>query len=193
MGRWAKDAQGRLQRAAFELFVERGFAETTVAEIAERAGLTERTFFRHFADKREVLFSGASDLVRAVVLAVECAPVGSSALGAATAGVEAACATIDGARGREFARARQRLVSAHGELRERELVKLASMATAVADALVRRGVDATSAQLTSEVTVAAFRVAFARWVDDDSSTGLRDELHASLARVARIVTPPSAG
>jgi AcrR family transcriptional regulator len=191
VGRWAEDAAGRLRRAALELFAERGFSETTVAEIADRAGLSERTFFRHFADKREVLFSGAPDLERAVVLAVEGAPSALSPLGAATAGVEAACGAIGASVGREFARARQRLVNAHDELRERELVKLSSMASAVADALGRRGVDPTSAQLTGEVAVAAFRVAFARWVDDDSSAGLLDELHASLARVARIVAAPS--
>ena len=62
MGRWKPDARGRLEQAAFELFTERGFEQTTVAEIAERAGLTERTFFRYFADKREVLFAGADAL-----------------------------------------------------------------------------------------------------------------------------------
>ena len=62
MGRWEPDARGRLVKAAMELYGERGFEQTTVAEIAERAGLTERTFFRHFADKREVLFAGAGAL-----------------------------------------------------------------------------------------------------------------------------------
>ena len=74
MGRWEPNARGRLEQAAMELYLERGFDQTTVAEIAERAGLTERTFFRHFADKREVLFAGAGALQELLVSAVAGAP-----------------------------------------------------------------------------------------------------------------------
>src|ERR1700690_3575616 len=90
MGRWEPDAVGRLQRAAMDLYTERGFEQTTVAEIAARAGLTERTFFRHFADKREVLFWGAAILEERFVAAVAGAPAGACPIDAVADGLEAA-------------------------------------------------------------------------------------------------------
>src|SRR6202035_2298884 len=90
MGRWEPNARGRLEQAALELYLERGFEQTTVAEIAKRAGLTERTFFRHFADKREVLFSGAGALEELLVSAVAGAPESSAPMAAVAAGLEAA-------------------------------------------------------------------------------------------------------
>ena len=90
MGRWEPDARGRLAQAAMELYVERGFEQTTVAEIARRAGLTERTFFRHFADKREVLFSGSASLEDLLVETVAKAPPEMAPIDAAAAGIEAA-------------------------------------------------------------------------------------------------------
>src|ERR1700729_3568856 len=89
MTRWEPNASGRLQRAALELYSERGFDETTVAEIAKRAGLTERTFFRHFADKREVLFWGAGMLQEHVVEAVVNAPASAVPIDAVAAALEA--------------------------------------------------------------------------------------------------------
>src|SRR5215472_3630839 len=82
MGRWEPDARGRLERAALELYGERGFEQTTVAEIAGRAGLTERTFFRHFADKREVLFAGSAALRDLIVNAVTSAPASATPIDA---------------------------------------------------------------------------------------------------------------
>src|SRR5580692_10520517 len=108
MGRWQPDARGRLERAAMELYSERGYEQTTVAEIAARAGLTERTFFRHFADKREVLFAGADGLAEIVVRAVASAPDSATPIAAAAAGVEAAGVLLQ--ERREFARQRQRVI-----------------------------------------------------------------------------------
>src|SRR5271168_1327836 len=102
MGRWEPNARGRLVQAAFALYGERGFEETTVAEIAERAGLTERTFFRHFADKREVLFAGADALQELVVSAVASAPATAAPIDAAVAGVQAAAALLQ--EGHEYSR-----------------------------------------------------------------------------------------
>src|SRR5580704_12167717 len=99
MGRWEPDARGRLAQAALELYSERGFEQTTVAEIAEQAGLTERTFFRHFADKREVLFAGAGRLQQHVVDAVANAPRSAAPIAAAATGVEAAGALLQERRG----------------------------------------------------------------------------------------------
>jgi AcrR family transcriptional regulator len=167
VGRWQPDAAGRLQKAAFELYAERGYEETTVAEIAERAGLTERTFFRHFSDKREVLFRGSAELQALMVDAVDAAPASAAPLGAIAAGVAAAGAIFDASM-RPYSRQRQSVIDANLELQEREHIKLASLATALADALRRRGVRDPAAELTAEAGVAVFRVAFERWVRDDS-------------------------
>jgi AcrR family transcriptional regulator len=156
-----------LQQAALELYAERGYDETTVAEIAERAGLTERTFFRHFADKREVLFRGSEQLQQLVVDAVEGAPRAASPLEAISAGL-AAAGTIFDATLRPHSLQRQKVIDANPELQERELVKLASLAAALGDALRRRGVQDPAAGLTAEAGIAVFRVAFERWVNGDS-------------------------
>src|SRR6478672_9355857 len=114
MGRWEPNARGRLEQAAIALYAERGFENTTVAEIAERAGLTERTFFRHFADKREVLFAGSGLFEEQMVGAVAAAPAGASPIDAAAAGLEAAAAMLQ--ERRDFARQRQAIIAASAEL-----------------------------------------------------------------------------
>jgi AcrR family transcriptional regulator len=165
MGRWQPGAAGRLQQAAFELYAERGYEQTTVAEIADRAGLTERTFFRHFADKREVLFSGSGELQQLIVDAVDAAPSSATPMEAIARGLVAAGAIFD-ARRRPSSLQRQSVIDANPELQERELVKLASLAAALADALRRRGVQGTAAGLAAEAGIAVFRVAFEQWVHD---------------------------
>src|SRR5579871_4962676 len=160
MGRWEPDAGGRLARAAMELFGEHGYDQTTVAQIAERAGLTERTFFRHFADKREILFAGGTELQDLVVAAVASAPASASPLEAAVAGIEAAGAMLEERRGRRFARQRQRIIASSPELQERELHKLAAMAAGVSEALRERGAGEPGASILGEVAVAIFRIAF---------------------------------
>jgi AcrR family transcriptional regulator len=152
MGRWEPDARGRLEKAALDLYGENGFENTTVAEIAERAGLTERTFFRHFADKREVLFAGAGALQELLVETVMGAPNSTTA------------ARLQ--ERREFSMQRQAVIAANPELQERELIKLATLATALADALRRRGVKDPTASLAAEVGIAAFKVAFERWIKE---------------------------
>src|SRR5271170_2762589 len=94
MGRWQPDSEGRLQEAALDLYSERGFDQTTAAQIAARAGLTERTFFRHFADKREVLFGGSALLQERIVAGVAGAPPESGALNAVDRGLAAAAALL---------------------------------------------------------------------------------------------------
>src|SRR5579871_7010214 len=120
MGRWEPDAGGRLARAAMELFGEHGYDQTTVAEIAERAGLTERTFFRHFADKREVLFAGGEALTDLLVRAVSGAPDSATPMEAAAAGLDAIGALLQ--ERHDFARKRSRIIAATPELQERELI-----------------------------------------------------------------------
>jgi AcrR family transcriptional regulator len=166
MGRWEPDARGRLEQAALELYSERGFEQTTVAEIAKRAGLTERTFFRHFADKREVLFAGAGTLQELLVRTVASAPDSAAPIVAIAAALDAAGAVFQ--ERRESVRQRQAVIAANAELRERELIKLASLAAALAGALRSRGVSDPAASLTAEAGIAVFRIAFERWVEETS-------------------------
>ncbi|WP_445167052.1 TetR family transcriptional regulator [Mycolicibacterium sp. Dal123E01] len=164
MGRWEPDSQGRLQQAALALYTERGFEQTTVAEIAERAGLTERTFFRYFADKREVLFAGQDSLLVQLTEAVVAAP-DSAPLDAVSSGLQALGAFFDGRR--ERSRSRQAVIDANPALQERELTKRAALSAAMADGLVQRGVPATTARLTGEAGAAVFHLAFEQWLAAD--------------------------
>jgi AcrR family transcriptional regulator len=178
MGRWQPDARGRLAQAALALYGERGFDNTTVEEIAECAGLTKRTFFRYFADKREVLFDGAQLLEQRFVDGVVGAPASAAPLDAVAAGLEGIAPFF--AERREFAARRQQVIAANPELLERELIKMASLSRAVADALRRRGVEDTTATLTAEAGISVFRVAFERWVDEANRRPLLDLMRESL-------------
>jgi AcrR family transcriptional regulator len=178
MGRWEPDAYGRLQRAALELYQERGFEQTTVAQIAARAGLAERTFFRHFTDKREVLFAGADGLQELLVSTLAATPESTAPIDAIAAALDAA-AQVLGERG-EFARQRQAVIAANAELRERELIKLARLSDALADALRRRGVADPAASLVAEAGMAVFRVGFERWVSEPDGSDLAQLMRDSL-------------
>jgi AcrR family transcriptional regulator len=180
MARWEPDARGRLAQAALDLYGENGYERTTVAEIAQRAGLTERTFFRHFADKREVLFAGGRPLQDLIVSAVAGAPDSQAPIDAAAAGLEAAGEQFFVDDHRDFSRQRQAVIASNPELQERELSKLAALSAAIADALRRRGVDDPRATLTSEVAIAVFRTAFERWIDDTNRDDFAQLVRESL-------------
>jgi AcrR family transcriptional regulator len=172
MGRWEPDAIGRLRRAAMELYAERGFEQTTVAEIAARAGLTERTFFRHFTDKREVLFAGSAQLQELLVSTLVSTPDSAAPIDAMAAAL-AAAGDLLGQRP-DYSRARQAVIDANPDLQERELIKLASLATALADTLRLRGVPDPAASLTAEAGIAVFKVAFERWIHQPDGARARD-------------------
>ncbi|SCD63392.1 transcriptional regulator, TetR family [Streptomyces sp. DfronAA-171] len=165
MARWEPHTKERLARAALELYSEHGYERTTVAQIAARAGLTERTYFRHFPDKREVLFDGGHSLETTLTEAVAAAPEDASPRAALAAGLDALGAGFRGLRAR--ARTRQAVISAQQELQERELIKLASLTRALAEALRQRGVEETRANLLAEAGCGVFRTAFVRWVGDE--------------------------
>jgi AcrR family transcriptional regulator len=186
VGRWEADAPGRLRAAALELYVERGFEQTTVAEIAGRAGLTARTFFRHFADKREVLFSGTTALCERLVGALGSAPAEATTMEAVAAAVEAAAQFLG--QHREQARRRQSIIVAHAELRERELIKMALLSAALADGLRERGVPDPDATLAAETGMVVVRVAFEQWVGARSGPGLAELTRDALGRLTAIVT-----
>jgi AcrR family transcriptional regulator len=184
MARWQPDSRGRLEQAALALYGERGYEKTTVAEIAERAGVTERTFFRHFADKREVLFGGSAATQELLVSAVVGAPDSATPLDAVAAGVEAVGARLQ--ERRASAQQRHAVIAANAELRERELVKLASLSSALADALRQRGVTEPAASLTAEAGVAIFKVAYERWLDESNRRDFPQLIRASLAELRAV-------
>jgi AcrR family transcriptional regulator len=190
MARWEPDSRGRLAQAALDLYGERGFERTTVAEIAARAGVTERTFFRHFADKREVLFSGGEELEQAFADAVAQTPADAAPLDAVAAALAAAGGVLQSRH--PFARKRQQVIAATPELQERELRKLARLGALLAAALRERGVPEPDAAVAAETGIALFRVAFERWVEqqDGAAPELTDELSAALARL-RVVAASS--
>jgi AcrR family transcriptional regulator len=179
MVRWDPGSRDKLAQAALALYSERGYERTTVAEIAERAGLTERTFFRHFADKREVLFGGSTALQELFVGTIAAAPPSTAPLDAVAAALDAASQVFDERR-RPYARQRQTAIAANPELQERELIKLATLSTALAAALRRRGVGDPAAGLAAEAGIAIFKVAFERWIDEpgggDYSRRVREAL-----------------
>ncbi|WP_308206635.1 helix-turn-helix domain-containing protein [Paractinoplanes hotanensis] len=247
MGRWEPNAKSRLRQAAMDLYAERGFDQTTVAEIAERAGLTERTFFRHFTDKREVLFAGSERLHELLVESVATSPLlptapaaaepaaispaaavsvsaasgdavlegsasGAVRPGGAMSGVESPgpdsvvvspgvapsahpgwpsaltpvavafeAAAADYFPPVEYSRQRQRVIDANPPLQERELAKLDRVAAALTDTLRRRGVDGLVAALAAEAGVAAFKVAFTRWVSGTDDKPLVDHVREAFA------------
>jgi AcrR family transcriptional regulator len=179
MSRWEPNARGRLEQTALELYGERGFEQTTVTEIANRAGLSERTFFRHFADKREVLFWGAASLQELFVSTVAAAPESAAPIDAVAAALQAVAAFFPPER-REHAQRRQAVIVANPGLQERELIKLASLAAAIAAALRGRGVTEPAATLTAEAGIAVFKVGFERWIDEANDADLGDLMSSSL-------------
>jgi AcrR family transcriptional regulator len=185
MGRWEPDARGRLAKAAMALYAEQGFEQTTVAEIAARAGLTERTFFRHFADKREVLFYGMEMLRDLLARAVADAPASATAMDAVGAAFEAASSMLQ--ENPERVRLRDAIVSANAELRERELIKLAAVSAAVAGALRDRGISEPAASLAAETGAAVFKVAFARWVSEPGQPDLPGIFRESMAELRGVL------
>jgi len=190
MSRWEPDARGRLQQAAIELYTERGFEQTTVAEIAERAGLTERTFFRHFADKREVLFDRSNALLELFVESTANAPAGASPIEAVTAALLSAADMFEARR--PWSTERQKVIVANPSLQERELIKMAGLGIAVAATLRSRGVAEPQASLAAEAGIAVFRVTFERWVADDNILPFAEIVTDSMAALKVVVVDAAA-
>jgi AcrR family transcriptional regulator len=162
-----------------DLYSERGYEQTTVAEIAKRAGLTERTFFRYFADKREVLFFGSELLEKALVESLEQAPADLSPIDAIGVALESVAIFFNDRR--PHSTRRQTVINANPELQERERNKLAGLATSLAAALQRRGVSPSTATLLAEMGIAVFKIAFERWLSDpeerDNAYHVRESLN----------------
>ncbi len=193
MARWEPDARGRLEKAAMDLFIEQGYERTTVGDIAARADLTERTFFRYFADKREVLFSGSKDLEKMILDHIAAAPRDLPALDVLAAAYAAAGTGIEDRRAIEYVRARYALVTRHADLQERELIKLAGLTAATVGGLTARGVAAPTAALAAELGMAVFKLGFERWATSRTPRDFAGHVRAALAdlRALAAAPPPS--
>ncbi|MEU1365108.1 helix-turn-helix domain-containing protein [Streptomyces sp. NPDC005803] len=168
MPRSGAEARRRLQQAALELYQERGYDQTTTAEIAARAGVNERTFFRHFPDKREVLFDGEARLRAALTQEVADAADGLRPLDLLLCAFRKAGRILED--NRPFSEPRLKVIAVTPALRERDLAKAASLTEAVAEALRQRGVPDRLAGLAAHTGWAAFHQAAQAWIDDPSKS-----------------------
>ena len=168
MARWQPGATERLVVAAVELFTERGYDDTTVAQIAERAGLTKSTFFRHFSDKRELLVAGQQTLSTLLADGIADAPSDATPLEAVAGGLKRASSEM-GPTNRELGPRIKAAVAASTELQERDALKSVGLAAAMTTALTDRGVPAPTAHVAAELGVLAFKQGYARWSESDST------------------------
>ncbi|MCL1872389.1 MAG: TetR/AcrR family transcriptional regulator [Promicromonosporaceae bacterium] len=170
MARWEPGARERLVLAAVDLFGEQGYDATTVAQIADRAGVTKSTFFRYFPDKRELLAAGQDALARLLTEGIAEAPADAGPLAAMAAGLTRAASSM-GPTNREIAPRVKAAIAASTELQQRDALKIVSLAAAVVDALVARGVPPTTAHLVGELGSLAFKLGFAAWTEQDDGSG----------------------
>jgi AcrR family transcriptional regulator len=186
MSRWEPNAKGRLEQAALDLYHERGYEQTTVTDIAERARLTERTFFRYFADKREVLFGWQEDLLKTCVAAIETAPKNSTPIEMTMDALEAVVPMFQ--ERHASIRQRQSVIVANPALQERELLKLATLTNAMTEALRKREVADLAASLATNIADLVFKTAYARWVAGSDMQDLSSLIRASFEQLKRIMS-----
>jgi AcrR family transcriptional regulator len=194
VSRWQPDARQRLERAAIELFTQQGFAATTVPQITARAGLTTRTFFRHFADKREVLFGDEEIPAFATRLMAE-APSSLDPMTLITGGLKTVAETRFEGR-RDDMRERRAIIRSDEGLRERDLRKRAALRDAIRAGFVSRGTGTVSATLLAEISVTVLYVALDEWLDQDGDRKLAEiilDTLASLQAALASVPPVDAG
>ena len=181
MARWQPGARERLVVAAVDLFYEQGYDATTVAQIADRAGVTKSTFFRHFPDKRELLVAGQESLSALLVEGITAAPAGATPLAAVAVGLERASSEM-GPVNRALGPRLRAAVATSTELQERDALKSVGLAAAMTAALIKRGVPSPSAHLAAELGVLAFKQGYAKWseADVDDALGLAHYALAAL-------------
>jgi AcrR family transcriptional regulator len=186
MVRWQPGAPERLQQAALELFAARGYEQTTATEIAHAVGLTERTFFRHFSDKREVLFHGQQLLTDAFLAGVDEAPSGASPTELVVSVLRSASTFFPDER-RPHSRTRQSVIDQNPALQERESHKLTSLGGRLADAFRARGVDDLNADVAARAAVMVFGVAFIHWIGEGEQRSFHELSEVVLGELAAIV------
>lgn len=182
MARWEPDGRERLVAAALDLFAERGYDQVTVAEIAERAGLTRSTFFRYFPDKRDVLAAGQAVMSRLLVEGIAGAPAEAGPLDAVGAGLDNVAGSMTSFN-RELAPRVRAVIASSAELQARDQLKHVSLVTDVAAALQARGVPDPVASLAAEIGMLAFRDGFATWTASDGGPGLVALVREALAKL----------
>lgn len=182
VARWQPNARERLQLAALDLFAERGYENTTVTEIAERAGLTKSTFFRHFPDKREVL-SGGNTTHRLLSEGIANAPANATPLEAIAHGLVLAGQKLFVPARREFVTRRRAVVAASAELQEREALKGLALLASITEALRQRGVADVTAQMAAQMGAVALKLAFDRWLDPDNEAEFGQIARRTLAEL----------
>jgi AcrR family transcriptional regulator len=190
MPRWEQGSADRLTRAALELFEEQGFESTTVVEIADRARVTSRTFFRYFSDKAEVLFAESERIPAALVQEILDAPDVSEPLHVVTT----VLAELDwSGPGMEMQRQRHTVIAANPGLLERDLIKQHAIAMGFIEALQRRGVEERAARLAARGGIQVFSIAYAQWVESDGGADLATLNDAAMAVLEALVAPGRAG
>lgn len=187
MPRWEPNARERLVTAALQLFSEQTYDKTTVGEIADRAGLTRSTFFRHFSDKREILAAGQETLSRLFAEGIAAAPAEATPLTTVWHGLDAAAAAMTPFN-RELGPRLAAVIATSTELQERDQLKHVGLAASMAEALRARGAPAPVAALAGEVGMLAFKEAYAEWVRADNQRDLADILRTAMSRLRDAIT-----
>ena len=182
MARWEPNASRRLALAALDLFAEQGYENTTVIDIAQRAGLGKTTFFRHFQDKREVLFGG-STMDELLTGAIAAAPASAAPLDAVAYALDAAGREVFTPARREFVARRQAVIAANPELREREALKNLGLTASMAGALRRRGVPDLTARVAAELGSLASAIAYERWSETTAGDDFGEIARRALSEV----------
>jgi AcrR family transcriptional regulator len=191
MTRWEPGARERLSGAALELYASKGFEETTVAEIAQAVGLTERTFFRYFADKREVLFAGSELLEQHFVDGAIAAPKDATPMEVVATALAASVEFFPDER-RSYSRQRATVINANPQLMERELRKMFSLGTSLAEALHGRGIPESTATLAAQTGITVFRVSFAQWIAEGNDRSMADIERDVFAELGALTAQPAA-
>lgn len=190
MSRWAPNATGRLHQAALELFAERGYERTTVAQISARAGVSQRTFFRHFPDKRGALLAEDDRLRTLLIAGVQSSAASAELLETVERAVQGILPALPP---RELIRRRQLLVAAHRHLRERELDNFASLGESLREALLLRGASTTEAHLTAGLGILLLRCALTRWASDRDDRPWKHHVQNATRHLRVLVAPPLRG
>lgn len=187
MSRWEPGAEERLRAAAIELFLEFGYENVTVAQIADRAGLTRRTFSRYFADKRDVLFAGSERLPQTLAEALQAVEPGIAPFPAMLEALVDVGGRL-GERVAEHAAQRREIIAGSPELQERGQAKSAAAASALAAALRERGAEPSAAQLFADVGIAIFRRGFEQWTESGQEAGLASCIREAAGQLAQAAT-----
>ncbi|MBR7828522.1 TetR family transcriptional regulator [Actinospica sp. MGRD01-02] len=186
MARWEPNASQRLASAALELFMERGYENTTVVDIAQRAGLAKSTFFRHFQDKRGVLF-GEELMTEQLVTAIAAAPDDATPLEAVARGLGALGESLFTDERRALVTRRRAVIDAHPDLMERETLKIASLTASIARALADRGVAGPVAEAAAQLGALVLKWAYERWTEAGNEDGFGDLVRRAASDVQAAV------